>query len=128
MIMHCAVPTKGGATHFRKSNLHILAEEGAAIFLGYVDPETFKVDKGMTEYNACPVLEGEKKIVTQWIRYGVNAEKTWDTFDSCKLIFYCVLFAYMANEKFTIFPFVLNNIVQSKNRIRRMEAHQSINN
>jgi len=82
MIMHCAVPTKGGATHFRKSNLHILAEEGTAIFLGYVDPKTFKADKGMTEYNACPVLEGEKKIVTQWIRYGVDAEKTWDTFDS----------------------------------------------
>jgi len=30
----------------------------------------------------CPVFEGEKKIVTQWIRLGVDKENPWNSFNT----------------------------------------------
>ena len=35
-----------------------------------------------------PYLEGEKKIVTQWIRYGVDHENPWDSFNTCTFLFF----------------------------------------
>ena len=40
------------------------------------------MDKGFTEHSGCPVFEGEKKIVTQWIRYGVDDENPWTSFNT----------------------------------------------
>lgn len=40
------------------------------------------MDTGFTEHSGCPVFEGEKKIVTQWIRLGVDEENTWDSFNT----------------------------------------------
>lgn len=37
---------------------------------------------GFTEHSGCPVFEGEKKIVTQWIRLGVDEENPWDSFNT----------------------------------------------
>jgi len=37
---------------------------------------------GLTEHSGCPVYEGEKKIVTQWIRLGVDDENPWDSFNT----------------------------------------------
>ena len=37
---------------------------------------------GFTEHSGCPVFEGEKKIVTQWIRLGVDTENPWDSFNT----------------------------------------------
>ena len=42
------------------------------------------MDSGFTEHSGCPVYEGEKKIVTQWIRYGVDNQNPWDSFNTCK--------------------------------------------
>jgi hypothetical protein len=33
-----------------------------------------EADSGMTIHAGCPVYEGTKKIVTQWIRYGVDQD------------------------------------------------------
>ena len=38
----------------------------------------------LTQHSGCPVLEGEKRIVTQWIRLGVSEETPWDSFDTCE--------------------------------------------
>ena len=40
------------------------------------------MDSGYTEHSGCPVIEGEKKIVTQWMRKGVSYEEPWDSFNT----------------------------------------------
>ncbi len=44
------------------------------------------MDSGFTEHSGCPVYEGEKKIVTQWIRLGVDNDNPWDSFNTCKSV------------------------------------------
>ena len=61
---------------------------GNAIFFSYIDPVTKTMDTGFTEHSGCPVFEGEKKIVTQWIRYGVDTENPWDSFNTRALLFW----------------------------------------
>lgn len=85
MVMYCTVPTKGGATNFRNSGLHVVPEVGSATFFSYIDPDTMKMDNYFTEHSGCPVVEGEKKIVTQWIRYGVDDENNWSTYNTLGL-------------------------------------------
>ncbi len=82
MVVYCTVPTKGGATNFRNSGLHIVPKPGAATFFSYIDPDKMIMDNGFTEHSGCPVIEGEKKIVTQWVRYGVDLENPWDSFNT----------------------------------------------
>ena len=84
MVMYCTLPTKGGSTNFRNSGVHVKPVKGNAIFFSYIDPETKLMDNGFTEHSGCPVYEGEKKIVTQWIRYGVDSENKWDSFNTRK--------------------------------------------
>jgi hypothetical protein len=84
MVMYCKVPLLGGATNFRNSGLHIVPEMGSATFFSYIDPNTRKMDRQFTEHSGCPVLMGEKKIVTQWIRLGVDNENPWDSFNTRK--------------------------------------------
>eukprot|EP00970_Alexandrium_tamarense_P016878 scaffold7726_cov267-Alexandrium_tamarense.AAC.1 len=40
------------------------------------------MDGGFTEHSGCPVIEGEKKIVTQWVRLGVDDENPWNSFNT----------------------------------------------
>jgi hypothetical protein len=80
MVMHCKVPTQGGAANFRNAGLHLIPKVGSAIFYSYVDVETENMDTGFSIRSACPVVEGESKIVTQWLRYGVDKEHSWDSF------------------------------------------------
>eukprot|EP00545_Synedropsis_sp_CCMP1620_P002706 CAMPEP_0119012880 /NCGR_PEP_ID=MMETSP1176-20130426/7675_1 /TAXON_ID=265551 /ORGANISM="Synedropsis recta cf, Strain CCMP1620" /LENGTH=484 /DNA_ID=CAMNT_0006965917 /DNA_START=28 /DNA_END=1482 /DNA_ORIENTATION=+ len=87
MVMYCTVPTKGGATNFRNSGLHVQAKKGSAVFFSYFDNETGVMDSGFTEHSGCPVVEGEKKIVTQWIRYGVTKEVPWTAYNSLGILY-----------------------------------------
>jgi len=64
MVMHCKVPTQGGAANFRNAGLHLIPKVGSAIFYSYVDVETENMDTGFSIRSACPVVEGESKIVT----------------------------------------------------------------
>mmetsp|Transcript_34953 Transcript_34953/g.71468 ORF Transcript_34953/g.71468 Transcript_34953/m.71468 type:complete len:344 (-) Transcript_34953:429-1460(-) len=82
VVIYCTVPTRGGATNFRNSGLHIVPKKGSATFFSYIDPETMKMDSGFTEHSGCPVIEGEKKIVTQWVRLGVDKANPWDSFNT----------------------------------------------
>jgi len=82
IVMYCDIPEVGGATRFRNSNVHIKPKKYAATFFSYIDPDTMKMDDGFTEHSGCPVVEGEKKIVTQWVRLGVDAENPWNSFNT----------------------------------------------
>jgi len=82
MVMYCKIPAHGGHTNFRNSGVHVQPKMGNGIFFSYIDPDTKIMDTGFTEQSGCPVFEGEKKIVTQWIRYGVDRENPWDSFNT----------------------------------------------
>eukprot|EP00549_Striatella_unipunctata_P025799 CAMPEP_0118697962 /NCGR_PEP_ID=MMETSP0800-20121206/14882_1 /TAXON_ID=210618 ORGANISM="Striatella unipunctata, Strain CCMP2910" /NCGR_SAMPLE_ID=MMETSP0800 /ASSEMBLY_ACC=CAM_ASM_000638 /LENGTH=93 /DNA_ID=CAMNT_0006597621 /DNA_START=19 /DNA_END=300 /DNA_ORIENTATION=- len=82
MVMYCDVPDVGGATNFRNSGVHVVPKMGSATYFAYINPENEVMDAGFTEHSGCPVLAGEKKIVTQWIRYGVDSKNPWDSFNT----------------------------------------------
>ena len=82
IVMYCEIPKVGGATRFRNSNVHIKPKRYAATFFSYIDPDMMKMDDGFTEHSGCPVVEGEKKIVTQWVRLGVDEENPWNSFNT----------------------------------------------
>ncbi len=92
IVMYCKVPKKGGATNFRNSGVHIKPKQYAATFFSYIDPDTMKMDSGFTEHSGCPVVEGEKKIVTQWVRLGVDDENPWNSFNTRKLFLLTICF------------------------------------
>lgn len=72
----------GGHTNFRNAGVHIQPSPGNAVFFSYIDPETLTKDKGFTSHSGCPVYEGSKKIVTQWVRLGVDAENPASSFNT----------------------------------------------
>jgi hypothetical protein len=82
IVMYCNTPEVGGQTRFRNSNVHIIPKKYAATFFSYIDPKTMKMDSGLTEHSGCPVIEGEKKIVTQWIRLGVSDADPWNSWNT----------------------------------------------
>jgi hypothetical protein len=75
MILYCQVPKRGGATNFQRLNIKVAPKLHQAIFFSYLQPTTLRMDAGMTQHSGCPVLEGEKLIVTQWLRLGVSQER-----------------------------------------------------
>lgn len=82
MVMYCDVATRGGHTNFRNAGVHVKPQFGDAIFFSYIDPQTRLMDTGFTEHSGCPVYEGHKKIVTQWVRLGVDDDNPWDSFNT----------------------------------------------
>ncbi|GMH85442.1 hypothetical protein TL16_g10233, partial [Triparma laevis f. inornata] len=82
VVIYCKVPEIGGGTNFAKSNLHIKPEAGMATWFRYVGGVVGETDGGYSEHSGCPVVEGEKKIVTQWMRAGVSKEEPWDSFNT----------------------------------------------
>lgn len=82
MVMYCDLPTVGGSTNFRNSYVHVKPQKYNAVFFSYIDPETKLMDKGFTEHSGCPVYEGIKRIVTQWVRLGVDEENPWSSFNT----------------------------------------------
>jgi hypothetical protein len=82
MVMYCDIPEVGGHTNFRNAGVHVKPEKHGAVFFSYMDPETRVMDSGFTEHSGCPVYEGYKHIVTQWIRFGVDTENPWDSFNT----------------------------------------------
>ena len=87
IVMYCEMPVVGGATNFRNSGVHVKPKQYSATFFSYIDPATMKMDSGFTEHSGCAVVEGEKKIVTQWVRLGVDDENPWDSFNTCEYLF-----------------------------------------
>jgi len=85
MVLYCTIPLKGGATNFRKAGVHVEPKKFSGTFFSFIGPEDRIMDDGFTEHSGCPVIEGEKKIVTQWIRLGVDDVNTWDSFNTLGL-------------------------------------------
>ena len=82
MVMYCDVADSGGHTNFRNAGVHVKPERFGAVFFSYIDPLTRVMDNGFTEHSGCPVYEGTKRIVTQWIRLGVDSENPWDSYNT----------------------------------------------
>ena len=100
MVVYCTVPELGGSTNFRNAGVHVKPTVGNAVFFSYMDPLSKLTDNRFTEHSGCPVYEGQKKIVTQWIRMGVDDKNPWDSFNTCKYMKRCLCeVAHMAELK-----------------------------
>jgi hypothetical protein len=84
MVIYCTIPKKGGHTNFQNADVHVRPQVGSGIFFSYIDPATNLTDFGLTQHSGCPVYEGEKKIITQWVRKDVNSEMTYEALNSRK--------------------------------------------
>jgi hypothetical protein len=83
MVMYCDVPVSGGGgTNFQQANVYVKPKFGVAAFFSYMDPITLIHDEGFTTHSGCPVLYGTKRIAVQWMRYGVDNDNPWDSFDT----------------------------------------------
>jgi len=71
LVMYCEVADKGGATNFKSAGVHIKPAKHTGLFFLYRGDDGF-MDKGTTTYSGCPVISGEKKIVSLSIRLGVD--------------------------------------------------------
>ncbi len=67
-----------------------------------------KIDDGFTEHSGCPVIEGEKKIVTQWVRLGVDDENPWDSFNTCECCYFVIFHADSGISCLSYFCAILN--------------------
>ena len=74
LCLYSATAEEGGHTHFKNAHVHVNPEPGMAVFFTYVDPNRQVTDNGMSMHAGCPVYKGAKKIITQWVRQGVNNE------------------------------------------------------
>ncbi len=100
-VIYCRTPDLGGATNFARVNVHVVPEVGDATFFTYVgkegelprrvakeignETETKRMrmtDEGFTQHSGCPVYEGEKKIITMWMRMGVDNKNPWDSWNT----------------------------------------------
>jgi len=86
MVIYCTIPEKGGFTNFQNANIHVKPNSGDAVFFSYFDPLTNVTDNGLTQHSGCPVYEGEKKIITQWVRYGVSSETPHSAFNTLTIL------------------------------------------
>jgi hypothetical protein len=80
------IPEEGGNTNFNQANVHVKASKGSAIFFSYMDPIEKVMDRGFTTHSGCPVFSGEKKIVTQWVRFGVDSRTTHSSFNTLNVL------------------------------------------
>jgi hypothetical protein len=80
--MYCSVPEDGGHTNFANAAVNVKPKLGSALFFSYMDPVTRLMDDGLTQHSGCPVFVGTKRVVLQVIRYGVDDETPWDTWNS----------------------------------------------
>jgi len=86
MVIYCTLPTQGGFTNFQNANVHVRPNSGDAVFFSYFNPLTNITDNGLTQHSGCPVYEGEKKIITQWVRYGVSSETPHNAFNTLTIL------------------------------------------
>ncbi|KAJ1446356.1 hypothetical protein M885DRAFT_625325 [Pelagophyceae sp. CCMP2097] len=81
VLMYCDVADAGGATAFPNVNVHVKPKRGQAVYFHFRGPsDTDSTDPWHTEHSGCPVLGGEKWVVTQWLRDGVDADMTASRF------------------------------------------------
>jgi len=82
MVMYCDAPELGGGTNFQTANVFVKPKVGAAAFFSYLNPKTMHNENGFTSHSGCPVIEGTKRIAVHWMRYGVDSENPWHSFNT----------------------------------------------
>lgn len=70
MLIYCQAAESGGGTTFSKAGVYVKPRKGQAVFFSYRGEE--RMDMELTEHSGCPVKNGVKWVVTQWIRQGVS--------------------------------------------------------
>jgi hypothetical protein len=80
-LMYCAA-ADGGGTAFPNAGVHVVPKRGQAVYFSFrsSDSEGLMED-WHTEHSGCPVREGSKWVVTQWLRDGVSKENPHSRFD-----------------------------------------------
>jgi 2OG-Fe(II) oxygenase superfamily len=81
-LMFCSVPDDGGHTNFANAAVNVKPKLGSALFFSYIDPERKVMDSGFTQHSGCPVFVGTKRVVLQVIRYGVDDDLPWNSWNS----------------------------------------------
>lgn len=71
MIHYCKTPTAGGATYFPNLDLKLAPPPNAALFFSYKKDDG-TMDDVLTEHGGCVIGDGDKQIVTLWIREGLD--------------------------------------------------------
>lgn len=69
IVMYLNTPLRGGATTFPDARFEVAAVKGNAVFFAYDRPHPMT---GSLHAGA-PVIEGEKWVVTKWLRVGRHA-------------------------------------------------------
>ena len=73
--------TWNGAAARRLSSSASAIWAGDAVFFSYLDAASGRMDVGHTLHSGCPVVEGDKWVLTLWFRKGVSAAEPWERFD-----------------------------------------------
>ena len=80
-IAFCETAARGGATAFTRGGLVITPRPRQLLLFAYKHANG-SMDDGHTGHSGCPVDEGRKWIVTQWLREDVSLEQPWFSFDN----------------------------------------------
>ena len=81
LLLYCEAPTAGGATTFANARVSVKPRALDAVFFSYYDAASGTMDTGHTVHSGCPVLAGEKWVMTLWMRRGVRAGDAWSKYD-----------------------------------------------
>ena len=81
LLLYCEAPTAGGATTFANARVAVKPKALDAVFFSYYDAASGTMDTGHTVHSGCPVLAGEKWVMTLWMRRGVRAGDAWSKYD-----------------------------------------------
>ena len=65
----------------REPAVAVAPRAGDAVFFSYLDAASGRMDVGHTLHSGCPVVEGDKWVLTLWFRKGVSAAEPWERFD-----------------------------------------------
>jgi len=81
VLMYCVV-ADGGGTSFPNAGVHVTPSRGQAVYFHFRGPDReSNMEDWHTEHSGCPVKDGEKWVVTQWLRDGVNVNHPHSRFD-----------------------------------------------
>ena len=81
LLLYCEVPKLGGATTFSNARVSVKPKALDAVLFSYLDDDTGTMDTGHTVHSGCPVIDGEKWVMTLWMRKGVHEDDTWSQYD-----------------------------------------------
>ena len=80
MVVLHQVAESGGGTTFSKAGVYVKPRRNQAVFFSYRD-EYGRMEMELTEHSGCPVKEGEKWVMTLWLRDGVSTSDSWVLYD-----------------------------------------------